>query len=317
MRVHFCRSVGWRLKGPAPSNSGRSSVSAVSHSARCSPRRQGAQQKAFFPPPSTRVCRGRGRDVRRGGRTRAPLCSWRRNACFRCCGRAPPRRAAHGPQRRRQAQGAKGAGSRATGAREPSKPPLPACPPSLRRRLGATCLPSLTPLCTASAQGLYDPAFDTDSCGVGILGELSKIPTRQCVTDGMEMLKRMQVRLRTWSSTLRFFGVRAGAAPLPGEMPDAALRAGASPCRAPLLEPPGGRARPPLRPPAAACLALVSRGTEQANGKATPGWIPSLTTPPPRALVCAPADPSDLYLIPYGSTAGGAGARRTAATARA
>ena len=118
-------------------------------------------------------------------------------------------------------------------------------------------------------QGLYDPAFDTDSCGVGILGELSKIPTRQCVTDGMEMLKRMQVRLRTWSSTLRFFGVRAGAAPLPGEMPDAALRAGASPCRAPLLEPPGGRARPPLRPPAAACLALVSRGTEQANGKAT------------------------------------------------
>ena len=73
MRVHFCRSVGWRQKGPAPSNSGRSSVSAVSHSARCSPRRQGAQQKAFFPPPSTRVCRGRGRDVRRGGRTRAPL----------------------------------------------------------------------------------------------------------------------------------------------------------------------------------------------------------------------------------------------------
>ena len=288
MRVHFCRSVGWRLKGPAPSNSGRSSVSAVSHSARCSPRRQGAQQKAFFPPPSTRVCRGRGRDVRRGGRTRAPLCSWRRNACFRCCGRAPPRRAAHGPQRRRQAQGAKGAGSRATGAREPSKPPLPACPPSLRRRLGATCLPSLTPLCTASAQGLYDPAFDTDSCGVGILGELSKIPTRQCVTDGMEMLKRMQVRLRTWSSTLRFFGVRAGAAPLPGEMPDAALRAGASPCRAPLLEPPGGRARPPLRPPAAACLALVSRGTEQANGKATPGWIPSLTTPPPARLGVRP-----------------------------
>ena len=210
----------------------------------------------------------------------------------------------------------KGRGQGPPGHASPQSPPFPPFPPRLRRRLGATCLPSLTPLCTASAQGLYDPAFDTDSCGVGILGELSKIPTRQCVTDGMEMLKRMQV-LRTWSSTLRFFGVRAGAAPLPGEMPDAALRAGASPCRAPLLEPPGGRARPPLRPPAAACLALVSRGTVQANGKATPGWIPSLTTPPPRALVCAPADPSDLYLIPYGSTAGGAGARRTAATARA
>ena len=171
-------------------------------------------------------------------------------------------------------------GTRALKAPPSRLPPQP--PPPFGGHVSPLADTFMHPL----GQGLYDPAFDTDSCGVGILGELSKIPTRQCVTDGMEMLKRMQVRLRTWSSTLRFFGVRAGAAPLPGEMPDAALRAGASPCRAPLLEPPGGRARPPLRPPAAACLALVSRGTEQANGKAT--LDPQVSLLPPRAPWCAP-----------------------------
>ena len=43
-------------------------------------------------------------------------------------------------------------------------------------------------------KGLYDPALDTDSCGVGILGELSKKPTRQCITDSLTMLARMQHR---------------------------------------------------------------------------------------------------------------------------
>lgn len=44
------------------------------------------------------------------------------------------------------------------------------------------------------AKGLFDPANDKDACGVGFLGELSKRPTRRCVEDGLEMLRRMTHR---------------------------------------------------------------------------------------------------------------------------
>lgn len=30
-------------------------------------------------------------------------------------------------------------------------------------------------------QGLYDPSFDKDACGVGFVAELSKVPTRKTV----------------------------------------------------------------------------------------------------------------------------------------
>ncbi|XRB11633.1 glutamate synthase [Pseudoscourfieldia marina] len=46
----------------------------------------------------------------------------------------------------------------------------------------------------ASKMGLYDPSMDTDACGVGIIGELNKEPTHQCVKDGLTMLARMQHR---------------------------------------------------------------------------------------------------------------------------
>lgn len=42
--------------------------------------------------------------------------------------------------------------------------------------------------------GLYDPALDKDSCGVGFVAELSAKPNRQTVTDALEMLERMAHR---------------------------------------------------------------------------------------------------------------------------
>ena len=44
------------------------------------------------------------------------------------------------------------------------------------------------------ARGLYDPAEDKDACGVGFVGELDHQPTRQCVQDALEMLRRMAHR---------------------------------------------------------------------------------------------------------------------------
>ncbi|KAI4307123.1 hypothetical protein L6164_030342 [Bauhinia variegata] len=42
--------------------------------------------------------------------------------------------------------------------------------------------------------GLYDPAFDKDSCGVGFVAELSGESSRKTVTDALEMLVRMTHR---------------------------------------------------------------------------------------------------------------------------
>ncbi|KAK4273901.1 hypothetical protein QN277_017207 [Acacia crassicarpa] len=42
--------------------------------------------------------------------------------------------------------------------------------------------------------GLYDPALDKDSCGVGFVAELSGEPNRKTVTDALEMLVRMSHR---------------------------------------------------------------------------------------------------------------------------
>ncbi|XP_044506677.1 glutamate synthase 1 [NADH], chloroplastic-like [Mangifera indica] len=43
-------------------------------------------------------------------------------------------------------------------------------------------------------QGLYDPAFDKDSCGVGFVAELSGESSRKTVSDALEMLVRMTHR---------------------------------------------------------------------------------------------------------------------------
>lgn len=42
--------------------------------------------------------------------------------------------------------------------------------------------------------GLYDPAFDKDSCGVGFVAELNGQSSRKTVTDALEMLVRMTHR---------------------------------------------------------------------------------------------------------------------------
>lgn len=44
------------------------------------------------------------------------------------------------------------------------------------------------------AQGLFNPADEKDACGVGFVGELTKEPTRACVTDALGMLFRMAHR---------------------------------------------------------------------------------------------------------------------------
>ena len=44
------------------------------------------------------------------------------------------------------------------------------------------------------AQGLFNPENDKDACGVGFVAELSKEPTRQTVTEALEMLVRMAHR---------------------------------------------------------------------------------------------------------------------------
>ncbi|WVZ99539.1 hypothetical protein U9M48_044817, partial [Paspalum notatum var. saurae] len=42
--------------------------------------------------------------------------------------------------------------------------------------------------------GLYDPAFERDSCGVGFIAELSAEPSRKTIDDAIEMLERMSHR---------------------------------------------------------------------------------------------------------------------------
>ncbi len=42
--------------------------------------------------------------------------------------------------------------------------------------------------------GLYNPEDDRDACGVGFVAELNKVPTRACVVDAIEALRRMTHR---------------------------------------------------------------------------------------------------------------------------
>ena len=43
-------------------------------------------------------------------------------------------------------------------------------------------------------QGLYDPAFEKDSCGVGFVANMKGVPDHQIVLDALEMLVRMEHR---------------------------------------------------------------------------------------------------------------------------
>ena len=43
-------------------------------------------------------------------------------------------------------------------------------------------------------QGLYDPAFEKDSCGVGFIANIKGLPSRDIVVDAYEMLRNMDHR---------------------------------------------------------------------------------------------------------------------------
>ena len=48
---------------------------------------------------------------------------------------------------------------------------------------------------TPNAQpGLYDPAYEHDSCGVGLVAHIKGVPSRAIVEDGYTILKSMEHR---------------------------------------------------------------------------------------------------------------------------
>ncbi|HVN67267.1 MAG TPA: hypothetical protein VMT55_02770, partial [Candidatus Sulfotelmatobacter sp.] len=44
------------------------------------------------------------------------------------------------------------------------------------------------------AQGLYDPRYEHDSCGVGFIVDIKGRPSHQIVEQGLEILKRLAHR---------------------------------------------------------------------------------------------------------------------------
>ena len=48
-------------------------------------------------------------------------------------------------------------------------------------------------------QGLYDPAFEHDSCGVGFVCDIKGIKSNEIVRQGLEALKRLSHRGATGS----------------------------------------------------------------------------------------------------------------------
>ncbi len=52
-----------------------------------------------------------------------------------------------------------------------------------------------------SAQGLYDPAFEHDACGVAFVATLSGVPSHDIVAKGLEALRNLDHRGATGSPT--------------------------------------------------------------------------------------------------------------------
>ena len=44
------------------------------------------------------------------------------------------------------------------------------------------------------AEGLYDPAFEHDSCGVAFVATLTGVPSREIITQGLEALRNLDHR---------------------------------------------------------------------------------------------------------------------------
>ena len=76
------------------------------------------------------------------------------------------------------------------GQRFPAVPSVPALRGRTSYRVLTVSLHSAVP----PAQGLFQPANDVDSCGVGFVGELSREGSRATVTDALTMLYRMSHR---------------------------------------------------------------------------------------------------------------------------
>lgn len=81
---------------------------------------------------------------------------------------------------------------------------------------GALPLPSVAP----AAQGLYDPAFEHDACGVAFVATLSGVPEHRIVAQGLEALRNLDHRGATGADELA--GDGAG---ILIQVPDAFLRA--------------------------------------------------------------------------------------------
>src|SRR5690606_41410772 len=47
---------------------------------------------------------------------------------------------------------------------------------------------------TATREGLYDPAYEHDACGVGFICNIQNEPSHEMVTKGIEMLVNMEHR---------------------------------------------------------------------------------------------------------------------------
>lgn len=67
--------------------------------------------------------------------------------------------------------------------------PAPATPPPAP----ASAAPRLSPGLPAK-QGLYDPAFEHDACGVGFIADLHGRKSHRMVADGLQILRNLDHR---------------------------------------------------------------------------------------------------------------------------
>ena len=54
-------------------------------------------------------------------------------------------------------------------------------------------------------QGLYDPAFEKDSCGVGFVMNMKGEKSHEIITQGLEILKKLEHRGACGSDSASFF----------------------------------------------------------------------------------------------------------------
>ena len=91
-------------------------------------------------------------------------------------------------------------------------------------------------------QGMYNPAFEKDACGLAMVATLRGQPGHDIVQLALEALRNLEHRGAIGSDA----GTGDGAGILT-QMPDAFLRAAGTPCPRRTRRPGAGRGRPPHR----------------------------------------------------------------------